>query len=226
MVDVRRPAGAGDALVLIDGTSGAGGLPLDVGEADAYYFAPQKAFGADGGLWLALLSPAAIERIERARRRRGPLAARLPLAADRARELAQGPDLQHARAGDPAPARRPGRVDARQRRPRLVRGAHPARPRATSTAGPRRSDFASPFVADPAQAVAGRRHDRLRGLGRRRRAGRDPARQRHRRRRALPQAGPQPAADRHVPGGRARRRRSADRLHRLGDRERRRRCAR
>jgi phosphoserine aminotransferase len=64
MVEVRRPDGAGDALVLVDGTSGAGGLPLDASQADAYYFAPQKAFGAEGGLWLALLSPAAIERIE------------------------------------------------------------------------------------------------------------------------------------------------------------------
>jgi phosphoserine aminotransferase len=62
MVGVERPSG-GDALVLIDATSGAGGLPVDVGQADAYYFAPQKAFGADGGLWLALLSPAAIARI-------------------------------------------------------------------------------------------------------------------------------------------------------------------
>jgi phosphoserine aminotransferase len=64
MVEVRRPADAGDALVLVDGTSGAGGLPLDASQVDAYYFAPQKAFGADGGLWLAALSPAAIERIE------------------------------------------------------------------------------------------------------------------------------------------------------------------
>jgi phosphoserine aminotransferase len=63
MVDVRRPAGADHALVLIDATSGAGGLPVDVSHADAYYFAPQKSFGSDGGLWLALLSPAAIERI-------------------------------------------------------------------------------------------------------------------------------------------------------------------
>jgi phosphoserine aminotransferase len=63
MVDVSRPADAADALVLIDATSGAGGLPLDATQADAYYFAPQKAFGADGGLWLALLSPAAIARI-------------------------------------------------------------------------------------------------------------------------------------------------------------------
>jgi phosphoserine aminotransferase len=64
MVDVRRPDGAGEALVLVDATSGAGGLPVDVSATDAYYFAPQKAFGADGGLWLALLSPAAIARIE------------------------------------------------------------------------------------------------------------------------------------------------------------------
>jgi phosphoserine aminotransferase len=64
MVPVERPADAGDALVLIDATSGAGGLPVDVREADAYYFAPQKGFASDGGLWLALLSPAAIERIE------------------------------------------------------------------------------------------------------------------------------------------------------------------
>jgi len=63
MVPVMRPGGAGDALVLIDATSGAGGLPVDVSQADAYYFAPQKGFASDGGLWLALLSPAAQERI-------------------------------------------------------------------------------------------------------------------------------------------------------------------
>jgi phosphoserine aminotransferase len=63
MVDVQRPADSGDALVLIDATSGAGGLPLDASQVDVYYFAPQKAFGADGGLWLAALSPAAIARI-------------------------------------------------------------------------------------------------------------------------------------------------------------------
>jgi len=63
MVPVVRPPGAERALVLIDATSGAGGLPVDVSQADAYYFAPQKSFAADGGLWLALLSPAAQERI-------------------------------------------------------------------------------------------------------------------------------------------------------------------
>jgi phosphoserine aminotransferase len=63
MIPVTRPAGNDDALVLIDATSGAGGLPLDAQDADVYYFAPQKCFAADGGLWLALLSPAAQERI-------------------------------------------------------------------------------------------------------------------------------------------------------------------
>jgi phosphoserine aminotransferase len=65
MVPVSRPAATGEALVLIDATSGAGGLPVDVGQADAYYFAPQKSFASDGGLWVALLSPAAQERIAR-----------------------------------------------------------------------------------------------------------------------------------------------------------------
>jgi phosphoserine aminotransferase len=63
MTQIIRPEGAGDALVLIDATSGAGGLPVDVSQADAYYFAPQKSFAADGGLWIALLSPAAQERV-------------------------------------------------------------------------------------------------------------------------------------------------------------------
>lgn len=61
MVPVARPNT--DALVLVDATSGAGGLPVDMHEADAYYFSPQKCFASDGGLWLAAMSPAAIERI-------------------------------------------------------------------------------------------------------------------------------------------------------------------
>ena len=66
LAPVRRVADADeDALVLIDGTSAAGGTALDVAATDAYYFAPQKSFGSDGGLWLALLSPAALERAER-----------------------------------------------------------------------------------------------------------------------------------------------------------------
>ncbi|GEN79934.1 phosphoserine transaminase [Actinotalea fermentans] len=62
---VRRPEGAdADALVLVDATSGAGGLAVDVRETDVYYFAPQKSFASDGGLWLALASPAAVARAE------------------------------------------------------------------------------------------------------------------------------------------------------------------
>jgi phosphoserine aminotransferase len=64
MAPVRRVAGAdGGALLLVDATSGAGGLPLDPAEVDVYYFAPQKAFGSDGGLWLGLFSPSALDRV-------------------------------------------------------------------------------------------------------------------------------------------------------------------
>jgi phosphoserine aminotransferase len=64
MAPVVRPAGtsAADALVLVDATSGAGGLPVDLTEVDTYYFAPQKCFASDGGLWLAIMSPAALDR--------------------------------------------------------------------------------------------------------------------------------------------------------------------
>lgn len=58
---VRR---IGDGLVVVDATSAAGGVPVDVAETDVYYFAPQKSFGSDGGLWFALVSPAAVARIE------------------------------------------------------------------------------------------------------------------------------------------------------------------
>ena len=65
MVPVTRPADAGDALVVVDATSGAGGLPVELAQADVYYFSPQKCFASDGGLWLAAMSPAALERIEK-----------------------------------------------------------------------------------------------------------------------------------------------------------------
>ena len=63
-VPVQRPEGSGDALIAIDATSAAGGLPVDIREVDAYYFAPQKNFASDGGLWVAILSPAALARVE------------------------------------------------------------------------------------------------------------------------------------------------------------------
>lgn len=62
MVPVTRPNT--EALVAIDATSGAGGLPVDMNEADVYYFSPQKCFASDGGLWLAAFSPAALDRVE------------------------------------------------------------------------------------------------------------------------------------------------------------------
>ena len=65
MAPVNRVEGADEgALVLIDATSGAGGLPVDVAESDVYYFGPQKCFAADGGLWLAAFSPAALARVD------------------------------------------------------------------------------------------------------------------------------------------------------------------
>ncbi len=69
MSPVRRVAGVADSadggpLVLVDATSGAGGLPVDIREVDVYYFAPQKCFASDGGLWLAIMSPAALDRVE------------------------------------------------------------------------------------------------------------------------------------------------------------------
>ncbi|MGH3949219.1 MAG: phosphoserine transaminase [Pseudonocardiaceae bacterium] len=62
-VPVSRPENSAGALVAIDATSGAGGLPVSAEDFDVYYFAPQKSFAADGGLWLALMSPAAVERV-------------------------------------------------------------------------------------------------------------------------------------------------------------------
>jgi phosphoserine aminotransferase len=64
MVPVVRPAGFDGSLVMIDATSGAAGLPVDITDADVYYFAPQKGFASDGGLWLAVMSPAALSRLD------------------------------------------------------------------------------------------------------------------------------------------------------------------
>ena len=64
MAPVRRVAADAGALTVIDATSAAAGVDFDAGQADVYYFAPQKNFASDGGLWFALFSPAAIERVE------------------------------------------------------------------------------------------------------------------------------------------------------------------
>jgi phosphoserine aminotransferase len=64
-IEAVRPGGTGDALVMFDATSAAGGLPVVAEDFDVYYFAPQKCFGSDGGLWFALMSPMALERAAR-----------------------------------------------------------------------------------------------------------------------------------------------------------------
>jgi len=150
MVDVRRPEGAGEALVLIDATSGAAGLPLDASQADAYYFAPQKGFASDGGLWLALLSPAAIARVEEldgASDRWQPAFLSLRTAIENSRKeqtyntpalatlILLGDQIEWMLAG--------GGLDWCVRR-------------TTDSSGrlygwAERSDFATPFVADPAK---------------------------------------------------------------------------
>jgi phosphoserine aminotransferase len=85
MTEVRRPGD--DGLVLVDATSGAGGLPVEPTHFDVYYFAPQKCFAGDGGIWLALCSPAAVERIERlgATDRWVPPSLSLPIALENSR---------------------------------------------------------------------------------------------------------------------------------------------
>jgi phosphoserine aminotransferase len=85
MAPVRRVTDTDDdALILIDATSGAGGLPVNVAEADAYYFAPQKVFASDGGLWVAILSPRALARVAEiaASGRYVPAFLDLPIAID------------------------------------------------------------------------------------------------------------------------------------------------
>ncbi len=96
MTPIARVAGADDgALVLVDATSGAGGLPVDAAEFDVYYFAPQKCFASDGGLWLALMSPGRASRGPRRSRPRGRWIPASYDLHDRDRQLPPRPDLQH-----------------------------------------------------------------------------------------------------------------------------------
>ncbi|MFI6870368.1 phosphoserine transaminase [Nocardia sp. NPDC050406] len=83
-IPVSRPAGSENALIAIDATSGAGGLPVNMADADVYYFAPQKCFASDGGLWVALMSPAALARVEEIKNsgRWTPEFLSLPIAID------------------------------------------------------------------------------------------------------------------------------------------------
>ena len=211
---VRRPAGADDgALVLVDATSAAGGIAVDAAEFDAYYFAPQKCFGADGGLWIALLSPAAAERVARitASDRYIPEFLSLQIAIDNSR-------LQQTYN---TPAVATLILLAEQVEWMLANGGMAwTTERSAASSGilynwADKSPVATPFVADPAQrspvVVTIDLADSVDGD----RGVQGAARQRDRGHRLLPQARPQPAADRHLPGGRPGRRRGAYHVHRL-----------
>jgi phosphoserine aminotransferase len=205
---IKRVAGAdGGALVLVDATSGAGGLPVDVAETDVYYFAPQKSFASDGGLWIGVFSPAAIERAERvhASGRHVPEFFSLPTAIDNSRKnqtyntpalstlflLNQQLEWINGQGGLDWAVRRTA-TSART----LYGWAEDVK-------------FANPFVTDPAKrsAVIGTIDFT------------DEVDQRHRGHRAVPQAGPQPAARGDVPGDRPGGRRGADEVRGLRDRE-------
>ncbi|HZG06999.1 MAG TPA: phosphoserine transaminase [Streptomyces sp.] len=147
---ISRVAGAEEgALVLVDATSGAGGLPVDIAETDVYYFAPQKSFAADGGLWIGVFSPAALERAERiaASDRHVPAFFDLPTAIDNSRKnqtyntpaiatlflLADQLEWINGRGGLEWAVSRTADSSSR-----LYGWAE-------------KSEFATPFVADPAQ---------------------------------------------------------------------------
>ena len=218
-----RPATDADALVVVDATSAAGGLPWDPAEVDVYYFAPQKCFASDGGLWLAACSPAA-RRAHRATspRRTAGVPASLDLG-DRARQQPSPTRPTTPGRGDADHARGPDPLDARRRRPRLVRQS-----RSADVGGHLYGWAEAARVGDAVRRPTRRKRSTVVGTidldaavdadeGLRRAAG-----QRHRRHRQLPQARPQPAAHRHVPGHRSGRRRGAHGVHRP---PRRRRCS-
>ena len=159
---VRRVPGAdAGALVLVDATSAAAGLPVHPGEFDAYYFAPQKGLRRRRR---AVDRAAVPGRARAGRRDRGerPVHPRFPVTAGGGGELGPGPDVQHPGRGDPVAAGRPGRMDARPGRPGMDRRRdRAARPR-YCTNGRRRRPIADPFVADPAQRSPVVGHHRLR----------------------------------------------------------------
>ena len=144
-------AGADEgALVLVDATSGAGGLPVDIAETDVYYFAPQKSFAADGGLWIGVFSPAALARADEiaASGRHIPAFFDLPTAIDNSRknQTYNTPAARH-----PLPAQRAAGVDQRPGRPGLGGRPHGRLLRRACTGGPTTRAYATPFVTDPAK---------------------------------------------------------------------------
>ena len=211
-MDLRRPERSDGALVAVDATSGAGGLPWDPAHVDVYYFAPQKCFAADGGLWVAACSPAAVERIERiaASDRWRPASLDLGIALTNSR--------QDQTYNTPAVATLI-MFEAQLRWMLGSGGLDWCVKRSCSSSEhlyswAEQRSWATPFVADPAKrsAVVGTidLDDSIDATKVSARA----AGERHRRHRQLPQAGPQPAAHRDVPGHRPGRCRGLDGEHR------------
>ena len=231
----RVPGADTGALVIVDATSGAGGLPVDVTETDTYYFAPQKCFGSDGGLWLALMSAAALERAARiaASGRYIPGFFSLPTAIDNARKqqtyntpavatlflMADQLDWMLARGGlawaTARTAESSGHLYAwAEKSPGLDRRPHcrvVVPPVHLGREGPLRD----PVRDRSGAAIPGGRHHRFRRRRGCRQGCRDAAGERDRGHRAVPQAGPQSVADRHVPGGGPGGRGSTHGVHRL-----------
>ena len=149
MMPILRPEGAappadGGGLVAVDATSGAGGLRVDPAEFDAYYFAPQKCFGSDGGLWVALLSPAAVERIGTiaATGRWVPASMDLTIALDNSRSTRPTTRRRWPPSSSSTTRCAGSTTTAAWSSPPA---AATARPR-SSTPGPTTPDFATPFV--------------------------------------------------------------------------------
>jgi phosphoserine aminotransferase len=149
MAPIQRPHGTEDALVLVDATSGAGGLPVNIGQTDVYYFAPQKNFGGDGGLWIALMSRDALDRVAeiKASGRWIPGFLDLSIAVDNS-----GKDQTYN-----TPAVATLFLLADQVEWLLGLGGLSGAVRRTTTSSDRlyswaeKSQYATPFVADPAQ---------------------------------------------------------------------------
>ena len=216
MVPVRRPEGATrDQLVVIDATSGAGGLPVDLRNADAYYFAPQKSFASDGGLFIALLSPTALGASPSSTHRTGGSrrSSRWPPPST-TRRRTRPTTLPRSRPSSCSPSRSTG-CSASAGFPAALRARRTRRtgsiPKPRNHRSPRRS-CASPSTARRSWA---RSTSTTRSTPRRWRrcckngiVDTEPYRK----------LGPQPAACRHVPRCRPRRRLGADVVRRLGGR--------
>ncbi len=201
--------------MLVDATSAAGGLRFDATQVDVYYFAPQKSLGSDGGLWLAAMSPAAIERVERIADRpatggsRRSSTCRIAIDNSRKDQTYNTPALATLFLAVEQVEWINGNGGLEWAASRCDQSAEILYGWAEA------SSFATPFVADPAQ----RSHvvgtiDLDPSIDATDRVGR-PAPQRHRRHRLVPQARPQPAAHRDVHRHRPRRRRRPHHVHRL-----------